>query len=252
MTTRTLAIASQKGGVGKTTTCVSVAACAGAAGRRVLVVDVDPQANTSDWLTTAAAPVGVLEVLTGEATIADAAVATTATGVDLVAAGPGLIGAERALGGQPGIEAILAGALRAAGGYDLVMLDCPPTLGLLTVSALVAASEVVVPVTMSGLSLSGLAQLMATVDLVDTRLNPGLHLSAVVPCQYVANENLSREVLAVLVEQFGAKVTPTVRRSVRATEAPGHHQPLNVYAPTEGVTQDYQAVTDALLTEGEK
>lgn len=251
MATRTLAFANQKGGVGKTTTCVSVAACAGAMGRRVLVVDMDPQANTTDWLTTDAAASGVLEVLTEEATIADVAVATTATGVDLVAAGPGLIGAERTLGGQPGIDHILAKALRATDGYDLVMLDCPPTLGLLTISSLVAATEVVVPVTMSGLSLSGVAQLLATIEMVTARLNDGLRLGAVVPCDYVARENLSREVLAALHEQFPDKVTPTVRRSVRATEAPGHHQPLNIYAPTEGVTRDYQAVTEALLTQGD-
>lgn len=253
MSTRIMAVTNQKGGVAKTTTTVNVAACAAEMGRRVLVVDLDPQdANATRWMTTSAPALGVWQVLAEEASVRQAVVPSAIEGVDVLAASAAMSSVERLAGSQPGMEMVLGQALRKVRGYDLVLIDCPPALGLLTVSGLVAAREVVIPVTLDVLALAGVAQLLRSIEQTTQRLNPGLEVAAVVPCRVAPREIITREVLAALIEQFGAKVTPSVRRAAVATHSPGHHQALTTYAPTAGVTQDYRAVTAALLREGEK
>lgn len=247
-----MAITNQKGGVAKTTTAVNVAACAAELGRSVLVVDADPQASATTWLTRQAPQRTVWHVLAEESSVAQAVVPSTVAGVDLLGAEHQMHTVERVAGSQAGMDRVLALALAEVSSYDLVLIDCPGTLDLLTVSALVAADEVVIPVQLDVLSLAGVAQLMTTIDQATRRLNPTLAITAVVPCRVAPRQSLSREVLAALTEEFGDKVTHTVRESVRAREAVGHHQALTTYAPTAPVTQDYRAVTAALLNKGEK
>ena len=251
MTTMTMAFANQKGGVAKTTTVVNVAACMAESGRSVLVVDLDPQTSATSWLTTEPPTLSAWDVLAEEAGVAQAVVATVVEGVELLGADHKMFGVERAAGSQAGMETVLAAALRQVGGYDAVLIDCPPALGLLTVSALVAAQHVVIPVTMDTLGLGGVAQLVRSIEQVTTRLNPALSIAAIVPCLYQGQQVIDREVLAALVEEFGDKVTHTVRKAACAKEAPGNHQALTTYAPTHAVTADYRAVTAALISQGE-
>jgi len=248
--TRRLAVVNQKGGAGKTTTAVTVAACAAENGRTSLVIDLDPQGSATKWLGATSSAGSVMDILTGDADITGTAVPSVVAGVDVVPGGEALLAAERALGGQPGAETVLAAAVAKATDYDLVLLDCPPSLGILTVSALVAADEVLIPVTMGAMELDGVANLLRTVELVTARLNPGLRITAVLPVKYDERQNLSRDVLAALTKRFGDAVLPPIRSSVRVGEAPSAQEPLTVYAPREKVTDDYRAVTRALLDQG--
>jgi len=250
--TRSIAVANQKGGVGKTTSTVSIAACAAETGRRVLVVDLDPQASASRWLGVDAEQGSVLDVLAGDATAREVLRPSTVERVDVIPASISLVSVERALGGQPGAEMVLSRALAdITGDYDLVLLDCPPTLGLLAVSALVAAGEVLVPVGIGSMELDGVADLLRSVQLVADRLSPGLAVTAVLPCQYVPRQNLSRDVLEALTKRFGPDVVlPSVRSSVRMAEAPSAREPITTYAPRSPVAEDYRAATTALLKRG--
>ena len=173
---RTWAVMNQKGGSGKTTTAVNLAAALGESGRRVLVVDLDPQANASSWLGVTPEPDerGLLAVLTEGRALVDLVRETIAPGVDLVPASSWLVGADRALAGEPGAETILRRSLDRlpADRWDVAFLDYPPGLGLLAVSALTAATDLLVPVEASTLALAGLASLLDTVARVQDRLNP--------------------------------------------------------------------------------
>jgi len=250
--TRSIAVANQKGGVGKTTSTVSIAACAAERGRRVLVVDLDPQASASRWLGVDAEQGSVLDVLAGDATAREVLRPSTVERVDVIPASISLVGVERALGGQPGAEMVLSRALAdVTSDYDLVLLDCPPTLGLLAVSALVAAGEVLVPVGIGSMELDGVADLLRSVQLVAERLSPGLAVTAVLPSGYNHRQKLSQDVLEALVERFGADVVlPPVRSSVRMAEAPSAREPITTYAPRSPVAEDYRLATTALLEQG--
>lgn len=255
---RRIAFANQKGGVGKTTSAVNIAACAAEAGQRVVLVDLDPQASATRWLGADTDAGDLLDVLEGSATLADVLTTSVVEGLRVVPASIALTAAEKVLTGQPGAEMVLRSAvdrmlgedLERVGPVDVVLFDCPPTLGLLAVSALVAAGEVVVPVGIGSMELDGVADLLRTVELVAQRLNDGLHVSAVVPVAYQARQRLSQDVLASLSARFGDAVLPPVRQSVRVREAPSAREPLTTYAPTEPVTDDYRAVTTALLQRG--
>jgi chromosome partitioning protein len=233
---RVVCVANQKGGVGKTTTCVNLAAALALRGHRVLVVDVDPQANatTGLGLDYRRAAVTTYDLVLGEATLEEAALQTAIAGLICVPASPDLAGAEIELVDMANRERNLVRALHdARSRYDMVFLDCPPSLGLLTVNALAAAEDLIVPVQCEYYALEGLGQLLETAELVRRSLQPGLRIGGFLLTMYDGRTKLAEQVAEEVRKHFGAHVFGTViPRSVRLSEAPSFGEPVVTLDPS--------------------
>ena len=230
---RIFAIVNQKGGVGKTTTAVNLATALAAVEKRVLLIDFDPQGNASTGLgiTRQHRRVTSYDVLLADVSVAEAAVSTPIPLLSLVPSSVDLSGAEIELVEVSGREFRLRKALEGVlGAYDYVLIDCPPSLGLLTLNALVAAHAVLVPLQCEFYALEGLSHLVRTVERVKRSLNPGLEIQGVVLTMFDKRNNLSDLVAADVRGHFGDKVYDTViPRNVRISEAPSHGKPVLIY-----------------------
>jgi len=248
---RILAVANQKGGVGKTTSVVNLSASIALLGRRVLVVDLDPQGNASTGLgiDIRALERSVYDVLLHDTPIEDAVQASAVKGLFVVPANLDLAGAEIELVPMMGRETRLRKALeRVATDYDYVFIDCPPSLGLLTVNALTAAQEVLVPVQCEYYALEGLAQLLRNIELVNTNLNPHLHVSTILCQMYDSRTRLSADVVAEVREHFGDKVlNAVIPRTVKIAESPSHGMPVVVLDPNGAGAQAYAAAAQEVV-----
>ncbi len=249
---RILAIANQKGGVGKTTTAVSLAASLAVAEQRTLLVDADPQGNASSG-------VGIphdrnapncYDVLLGDSPIVDAIEkGIQFKHLDVLPSNPDLAGAEVELVDAQDRESRMKHALSSVrDSYDYVLIDCPPSLGLLTLNMLVAADAVLIPLQCEYFALEGLSQLLATIDRVRDSLNPSLEIENVLLTMYDSRLNLSRQVAADAREHFGEKVFQTViPRNIRLAEAPSFGKPIVVYDVGSVGSQAYLSVANELL-----
>jgi len=229
----TLAIANQKGGVGKTTTVINLGAYLGALGARVLLIDCDPQANTTSGLRLRPDGGGLYDVLAEGDPLVDAIVTTATPGVDLLPATPDLAAAEVELLDADVPDGLLRAALEPVlDRYDFVLLDCPPSLGLLTLNALVAADAVLVPVQCEYLALEGLARLMKTLDRIRAKSNPRLRVFGLVMTMYDGRTTLSQQVAEEVRRHYPTLIfNSLIPRSVRLSEAPSFGTPILQYDP---------------------
>ena len=251
---RTIAVANQKGGVGKTTTVINLAAYLADAGKRVLVVDSDPQGNTTTGLgiDKSLIDISMYEVLVGGRPIVDALLPTSVVGLHLVPGTLDLAGSEVELLNEDDRSMRLQRALSPiVERYDFVFVDCPPSLGVLTINALASADGVLIPLQCEFFALEGLTQLLTTIELVRSRINPRLGLEGVVLTMYDGRTNLAQQVAEEVRSHFREKVFRTViPRTVRLSEAPSYGQPILRYDPRSKAAEVYRALAKEMLSNG--
>lgn len=249
--TRIVAVANQKGGVGKTTTAINLAASIASRGYRVLLVDFDPQGNASSGVgyPRSRVELSIYDALVGEVAIEDVIRPTDITTLFLAPATTDLVGAEIELIGSEGRERFLTNALAPISSrFDYIVIDCPPSLGILTLNALVAADSVVVPMQAEYFALEGLSALTSTIDKVRAAYNPRLVIDGVLFTMYDTRTNLASQVRGEVAAHFGDKVfESTVPRNVRLSEAPSHGKPALLYDLRCPGTKSYLALAEEFL-----
>ena len=241
---RRIALVNQKGGVGKTTTAVNLAAGLALLGKRVLLIDLDPQSNTTInfGLRPHELKLTTYSILVGGSAPQDV-IRQIAPNLFLIPASIDLAGAEMELSTQFGREQILRDAMSNVSDFDYCLVDCPPSLGILNVNGLVFVNEVFIPMQCEFFALHGLSLLVKTIEVVKKRLNPALAVTGVVPCMYDVRKGLARDIVREIENYFGSKVFRTkIRTNVRLAEAPSHGKSIFDYAPDSYGTEDYRAL----------
>lgn len=252
--TKVMAIINQKGGVGKSTTAINLSAALGELGKQVLLVDLDPQGNSSSGLGIEKSQVHncVYDVLLNDVAIEDVIIPDVGEGLDLVPATINLAGAEVELVSEMARENRLKDAVGSLRGkYDYVFIDCPPSLGLLTVNALVAADKLLIPIQCEFYALEGVTKLLDSMKRVKTRLNPTLDIYGVLMTMYDGRTTLSRQVVEEVRSYFGRLVFETlIPRTVKLSEAPSFGQPITLYDPSGKGAQSYMSLAKEVIARG--
>ncbi len=253
---RIIAIANQKGGVGKTTTSINLSACLAEVGKKVLTIDIDPQGNTSSGLGVEKGSVenSVYELILGNCTLDDCLIKNVIENIDIVPSNINLAGAEIELIGIDNKEFILRDAIEPVrDNYDFIIIDCPPSLNTLTVNAMTTADSVLVPIQCEYYALEGLSQLIHTINLVKERLNPELYIEGVVFTMYDARTNLSLQVVENVKANLNQIVYKSIiPRNVRLAEAPSHGKPINLYDSKSTGAEAYRDLAQEVIHKGEE
>lgn len=251
---RTIAIANQKGGVGKTTTAINLAACLAEKGNSVLVIDIDPQGNTTSGLGINKKKLKetVYDMMLGECTLEECKAKSCMKNLYVLPSDVDLAGAEIELIGVDDREFILKKLIDPVRDqYDFIIIDCPPSLNMLTVNAMTTANTVLVPIQCEYYALEGLSQLMHTIDLVQKRLNPDLEMEGVVFTMYDARTNLSLQVVENVKKNLKQNIYKTIiPRNVRLAEAPSHGLPINLYDSKSAGAEGYRHLADEVIERG--
>lgn len=248
---RIIAIANQKGGVGKTTTAINLSACLAEAGQKVLVIDIDPQGNTTSGLGIAKDEIEntIYEVMLQEIDISEAICRNVFENMDVIPSNVNLAGAEIDLIDAEDREYILKnGIAEIREQYDYIILDCPPSLSMLTVNAMTASNTVLVPIQCEYYALEGLTQLIHTINLVKKKLNPALELEGVVFTMYDSRTNLSLQVVENVKDNLQQNIYKTIiPRNIRLAEAPSHGLPINIYDTKSSGAESYRLLAQEVM-----
>lgn len=253
---RVIVVANQKGGVGKTTTAINLSACLAEAGKKVLAIDMDPQGNMTSGLGVDKDEVEktAYELLLGEVQVEECLQKSAVDGLDLLASNINLAAAEIELIGEEEKEFILQKALESIREkYDFVIVDCPPSLNVLTINSMCAADTVLVPIQCEYYALEGLSQLIHTINLVQDRLNPNLEIEGVVFTMYDARTNLSLQVVENVKSNLQQTIYKTIiPRNVRLAEAPSHGMPITLYDTKSAGAESYRLLAEEVIHRGEE
>ncbi|HIV25916.1 MAG TPA: ParA family protein [Candidatus Scatomonas pullistercoris] len=253
---RTIAIANQKGGVGKSTTAINLSACLAEMGKKVLTIDIDPQGNTTSGLGIEKNELEktVYELLIGECALEECLIHLEFQNQDLLPSNVDLAGAEIELIGIDNKEYILKENIDTVrADYDFIIIDCPPSLNMLTINALTTADTVLVPIQCEYYALEGLAQLLHTIELVQERLNPKLKIEGVVFTMYDARTNLSLQVVENVKDNLNQKIYKTIiPRNVRLAEAPSYGLPINLYDSRSAGAESYRLLAEEVINREEE
>ena len=253
---RVIAIANQKGGVGKSTTAINLSSCLGEAKKKVLVIDMDPQGNTTSGLGVEKEVLDstVYELLLGECDLSDCLIELKYEGVALIPSNVNLAGAEIELIGIENKEFVLRDQIaQVKEQYDFIIIDCPPSLNMLTINAMTTADTVLVPIQCEYYALEGLSQLMHTIELVQERLNPDLEMEGVVFTMYDARTNLSLQVVENVKSNLNQTIYKTIiPRNVRLAEAPSHGMPINYYDGKSSGAESYRLLAEEVIHRGDE